>query len=259
MFKIGDLVTRKKYGNDIIFKIDKIQNNIIYLKGIDIRLYADTKEDDLVLATISKKKEIINSVRELKTNEYFYIPGIILHIDGDKEYLEKCLNFYKEQKIKCFGYQFKESDFKSNITKLLIKHNPSILVITGHDAHYQKRKNNESYKNSKYFIETVIEARKYKSSHKDLVIIAGACQSDYEGLINVQSTFASSPKTINIHALDPAIIASTVALTDKTEVIDIEKTLAKTKYGSDGMGGIIINGMMNTGYPRKDKNWILIK
>ena len=29
MFKIGDLVTRKKYGNDIIFKIDKIQNNTI--------------------------------------------------------------------------------------------------------------------------------------------------------------------------------------------------------------------------------------
>jgi hypothetical protein len=23
------------------------------------------------------------------------------------------------------------------------------------------------------------------------------------------------------------------------------------------MGGIIINGMMNTGYPRKDINWIL--
>ena len=60
MFKIGDLVTRKKYGNDIIFKIDKIENNVIYLKGLDVRLYADTKEDDLILATIPKKKEIVN-------------------------------------------------------------------------------------------------------------------------------------------------------------------------------------------------------
>lgn len=254
MFKIGDLVTRKKYGNDIIFKIDKIQNNTIYLKGVDVRLYADTKEDDLILATIPKKKEIINTIRTLKTDEYFYIPGTILHLDGDNEYLEKCMDFYKEQKIKCFGYIFKESEFKDNVKKLLTKHNPNILVITGHDAHYQKRKNNESYKNSKYYIETVLEARKYKNNHKDLVIIAGACQSDYEGLIKAQATFASSPKTINIHALDPAIIASTIALTDKTEVIDIEKTLAKTKYGSEGMGGIIINGMMNTGYPRKDIN-----
>ena len=89
MFKIGDLVTRKKYGNDIIFKIDKIQNNTIYLKGIDVRLYADTKEDDLILATIPKKKEIINTIRTLKTDEYFYIPGTILHLDGDNEYLEK--------------------------------------------------------------------------------------------------------------------------------------------------------------------------
>ena len=145
-------------------------------------------------------------------------------------------------------------EFKDNVKRLLIKHNPNILVITGHDAHYQKRKNNESYKNSKYFIETVIEARKYKNNHKDLVIIAGACQSDYEGLIKVQATFASSPKIINIHALDPAIIAASIALTDKTEVIDIQKILAKTKYGSEGMGGIIINGMMNTGYPRKDIN-----
>ena len=67
------------------------------------------------------------------------------------------------------------------------------------------------------------KARKYKNNHKDLVIIAGACQSDYEGLIKVQATFASSPKIINIHALDPAIIAASIALTDKTEVIDIEK------------------------------------
>ena len=66
MFKIGDLVTRKKYGNDIIFKIDKIQNNTIYLKGVDVRLYADTKEDDLILATIPKKKEINEEKSENK-------------------------------------------------------------------------------------------------------------------------------------------------------------------------------------------------
>lgn len=59
MLKVGDYVTRKKYGNDILFKIDKIKNNTIYLKGVDIRLYADTTKDDLVLSTISKKKKIL--------------------------------------------------------------------------------------------------------------------------------------------------------------------------------------------------------
>lgn len=56
MLKIGDYVTRKKYGNDILFKIDKIENNTIYLKGVDVRLYADSEKDDLILSTISKKK-----------------------------------------------------------------------------------------------------------------------------------------------------------------------------------------------------------
>lgn len=56
MLKVGDYVTRKKYNNDIIFKVDKIVNNVIYLKGIDVRLYADSFEDDLILTAIPKKK-----------------------------------------------------------------------------------------------------------------------------------------------------------------------------------------------------------
>ena len=33
MFKIGDLVTRNSYQNDIVFKIIRIEDNIYYLKG----------------------------------------------------------------------------------------------------------------------------------------------------------------------------------------------------------------------------------
>ena len=94
MFKVGDYVTRKKYGNDILFKIDKIKNNIIYLKGVDIRLYADTTKDDLVLSTISKKKEDFDKVRKLNTKDFFYIPGTILHLDSDNEYIDKCNEYY---------------------------------------------------------------------------------------------------------------------------------------------------------------------
>lgn len=83
MLKVGDYVTRKKYGNDILFKVDKIANNVIYLKGVDVRLYADSKADDLVLATISKKKDEIDILRTLNDKEYFYIPGSILHVDAD--------------------------------------------------------------------------------------------------------------------------------------------------------------------------------
>ena len=93
-------------------------------------------------------------------------------------------------------------------------------------------------------------ARKYEKDQNKLIIISGACQSDYEELIKAGSNFASSPKRINIHALDPAIIASSVALSVKNESIDLLKLIEKTKYGSDGMGGIITNGTMFVGYPR---------
>ena len=107
-----------------------------------------------------------------------------------------------------------------------------------------------NYKNTKNFINAVVNARKYEKSQDKLIIIAGACQSNYEALIKAGANFASSPKRINIHALDPAIVASSLALSDKNKSIDLIEILEKTKYGSEGIGGIITNGTMYVGYPR---------
>ena len=109
---------------------------------------------------------------------------------------------------------------------------------------------NSNYKNSNNFVNTLINARKYENDHEKLIIIAGACQSNYEQLIKAGANFASSPKRINIHALDPAIVASSVSLSNRGKPIDLINILKKTKYGTDGMGGIITNGTMYVGYPR---------
>lgn len=101
------------------------------------------------------------------------------------------------------------------------------------------------------FIKSVITARNYESSHEKLIIIAGACQSNYEELIKAGANYASSPRRVNIHALDPAIIAVTVALTKRSDEIDLLKLLDRTKYGREGMGGIMGNGVMYVGYPRQ--------
>ena len=130
---------------------------------------------------------------------------------------------------------------------LLEQYNPTIIVITGHDAYYKSK---DSYKNSDNFVSAVKEARKYEKSHQKLVIIAGACQSNYEDLIKAGATFASSPKRINIHALDPAIIATKISLTCTNDSINLRDLLNKTKYGSEGIGGLQTNGMMYVGFPR---------
>lgn len=254
LFNIGDLVTRKSYDNDIVFEILKIEDKIAYLKGKDIRLYADSFIEDLVFSNtyIEKDEESINKVREvinLDRTEYFYLPGKILHIDGDDDYLERCMKFYKELNILSIGLKIKESNLVYEIRKCLEEFKPNILVITGHDAMYS-RNNKITYKNSDNFIKAIEEARKYEENQERLIIIAGACQSNYEELIKAGANFASSPKRVNIHALDPAIIASSIALSDRNIPIDLLDIIDRTKYKEEGVGGIITNGTMYKGYPR---------
>ena len=47
-FDIGDLVTRKSHNNDTVFIITDIINDIYYLKGMNVRLIADSFIDDLI-------------------------------------------------------------------------------------------------------------------------------------------------------------------------------------------------------------------
>lgn len=42
--KIGDIVCRKKYHQDISFEIIDIKDNIYYLRGIEYRLIADSEK-----------------------------------------------------------------------------------------------------------------------------------------------------------------------------------------------------------------------
>ena len=255
-FKKGDFVTRKSHENDTVFKILNIRDDICYLKGVDVRLYADSEIEDLEPYESDEEDDFENTVEDddnLDRSEYFYLPARILHLDGDGEYLKRCLRYYKKFNVKAVGKIVKEDTLPSKIFKMLQEYTPDIVIITGHDAYYRRKgdmNDINNYKNSKYFCDSIKLARKYEKSHEKLVIIAGACQSDYEELIKAGANYASSPKRVNIHALDPAIIATTIALTEKNTSIDLINTLAKTKYGPDGMGGIKGMGLMYVGYPR---------
>ncbi len=258
-FKVGDLVTRISHDNDLVFKIVKIEEDICYLKGVNIRLIADAFIEDLKSYggdDIENEKPFLDRVKfknDLNRDDYFYLPGKILHIDADKEYLDRCLKYYSDANLMAMGICENEIDIPAKIRQYLEEYNPNILVITGHDAYYKKKgsaKDIENYKNSINFVNAVKEARKFEKSHDKLVIIAGACQSDYEELIKAGANFASSPKRINIHALDPAIVASKMSLSDINKDIDLKDIIASTKYGKEGIGGIITKGTMYMGYPR---------
>ena len=75
MFNIGDYVTRNSYNNDIVFQIIDIKNDLYYLKGVSVRLLADSSKDDLVLCKQVDDNDnfrpSIDEYQELDRDEYF--------------------------------------------------------------------------------------------------------------------------------------------------------------------------------------------
>lgn len=238
MFFVGDIVTRKKYNHDIIFRIIKIEKEIYYLVGEEIRLNATAKKDDLRIY----EKE----TRDI--NEMFLIPkddnmiyGKVLHIDGDPKYLEKSIKLYKLNDVPVVGYCFNEKEIPNKITALLVKHKPDILVITGHDSY--RKINSEEFKNSDNFVKAVQNARIFEPDKDALVIFAGACQSHYEALIESGANFASSPARVSINVLDPVKIAILVATRHVGCYLDINEVLSVTTNKNSGIGGIDTKGV----------------
>ncbi|MDN5346509.1 MAG: spore coat assemly protein [Clostridia bacterium] len=285
--KPGDIVARRSYGGDIFFKVkaitvtDKGEQTAI-LRGLDVRLLADAPLDDLELRPaeqvlryrhneiqkysgrfrrILQRRELERDLlfrgeRSEKTEEdeqnFFEIPGKVLHIDGDEEYLEKCLHAYKQLNLPAQGYHISEDKQKDQVTELLKKHTPNILILTGHDG-FIKEKGDftslDSYRNSKHFAAAVRAARALRPSHDDLVIIAGACQSHYEVLIEAGATFASSPQRVLIHAYDPVFIAERIAFTSIEKLLTPREIIKDTVTGIEGIGGVEICGRLRLSYP----------
>ena len=146
--KKGDIVSRKSYGNDIIFSIKsiiKLKNNkkIVILKGIDVRIEADAPIEDLQLVSkeerIKREKElekkIINKIEKEKIKyqtrgkEIIYT-GKILHLDGDKKYSQKSMLYYKKIGLDAIVKNISENQQPKMIYKLLQIYKPDILVIT---------------------------------------------------------------------------------------------------------------------------------
>jgi len=122
MLKIGDIVTRNSYNNDIMFKIIEIKEEIYYLEGINIRLCADSLEADLKKEESIEDKEeeeFLNRIKPvmLDRNDYFYLPGKILHIDSDSKLSNTLTNPYKiREKAKIQKY--KNHQKKHKMTKI---------------------------------------------------------------------------------------------------------------------------------------------
>lgn len=279
-FQISDIVLLKDDDKNDLWEIVDIYNGYVNLKGKTNRNIIVTKEDsiekpeeDLIRKKLLERSECTSSIcRNLKRDHddtkddsqeptkvrIYEIPGSILHLDTDPDYLQECIKLYKENNIICNGYTMHPSKMQTEVIGLLQKHNPDILVITGHDGYDDSKNPNliESYVFSKYYAQTVMKAREFEQDMDSLVIFAGACQSFFQALILAGANFASSPKRVNIGLFDPAIIACNIALTPILTSVDIQRSIIETTASYDGIGGIQCEGRLKLATFSNTENFI---
>jgi len=283
---VGDLVIRKSHGGDILFKVtdiwvDESGQQQITLKGLHLRLLADAPATDLEKVDADKLECITGAMKEKserflrramerqsleeerrrmmrsessKKYTTFEIPGRVLHIDGDEDYLKMCLKTYNQLNIEAVGRWIDEEKQSGQLLALLKEFHPDILVVTGHDALIgggkKSFKDINNYRTSKYFIKSVQIAREYQASLDDLVIFAGACQSYFEAILAAGANFASSPNRIFIHAYDPVFIAEKVAFTPVGKTVNVTDAINASVTGAEGVGGIESRGKFRLGMPK---------
>lgn len=288
---VGDIVVRKSYGKDISFKIidiKEIDGKVMFiLKGLNIRILADAEDRDLEKVSedySGEKDKILNSrvnraiksaissrdiynrkgvtkannkISKAYSNEseelFFGRPGKILHVDGDKEYMDTCLKVYKQLSLDAVGIALPEEEQPKKIVDLVKQIKPDIVVLTGHDGVLRSTEdylNLNNYRNSIFYRDAVKALRDYNSSYDELVIFAGACQSCYESLLDAGANFASSPSRVLIHCLDPVFVCEKIAYAKINEVVSIKDVIDNTITGIKGVGGLQTRGKYREGYPK---------
>jgi len=283
--KLGDLVVRNSYGGDVLFRVEALRQATAVLKGTDYRLLADAPVGDLsvvphpdkapatqqvrVKVSATMQRMVQEQLRQQQTQRndviqrhglqrdqaFFEVPGRVLHLDGDGNYMKKSMQLYEQMRVPAHGLHASEAQMPEILQRLLPQIRPDIVVITGHDGVLKHRPKEElyhlsSYKNSQNFVNAVRVARDYEKSRDGLIVIAGACQSHFEALLQAGANFASSPGRILIHALDPVYIAIKSSYTPMRETINLAEVIQGTISGVDGVGGIETLGRHRVGMPK---------
>ena len=115
-----------------------------------------------------------------------------MHLDGDRKYTQKSERYYNKLGLKAIVKNVPEYKQPQVIGNLIRRYKPDIVVITGHDGMIRNSGNYNdiyNYRNSRYFIKSVVEARRATPANKDLVIFAGACQSFFEAIMASRGKF----------------------------------------------------------------------
>ena len=246
---MGDFVILSDEDDKIIYKIIKSENSKFVLTGLNYRKIivvnkdeVRSADDDFLLFEAMKTEKYEKKV-EVKLNKKLKL-GTVLHIDSDSSYLNRCVELYNKVGIYCYPVLTKEADIEEKVNEF--DFTPDVVVITGHDFYNGGNiKDISSYTNSAHFVKGV---KKIRNKYPNAVIIAGACQSNFEALIANGADFASSPKRRNVHIFDPVVIAIAVSTTSIRKIVDFQKQEKYIEGFKESYSGLETYGKMRMLY-----------
>lgn len=277
MIRVGDMVGRKSYGCDVLFRVigmSQGEKPVAELRAVYIRLFATAPIDDLVkIATPDEdrymqeqhalrlhklervRKRIAvqrdKGLRSTYTAQSMSVGGTVLHLDGDSYYVKECEHFYRSLGVRAVCKYVPENRQAQEVVSLMHQYRPNIVVLTGHDGKLKSpgKDNLGLYHNSRAFVDAIKKVRDIWWSLDDIPVVAGACQSFYEALIAAGANFASSPSRILIDIFDPCIVACQLAELDVREYVHPASVIQQTQGHEAGMGGFETRGQMRVLYP----------
>ena len=149
----GSTVIKKSDNRKIVFIVDKIiserKQKLAILKGLYIRIIEKIPLTELRVVDRKYVNEYIEETNKnlekrmySRKNSYANIKtGKILHLDGDRRYMEKSYKYYKKLGLNAIVKFFPEEKQEYIIKDVITRYKPDILVITGHDGMIKKGRN----------------------------------------------------------------------------------------------------------------------
>ena len=145
MFEENDLVIVLTDPKQIVYKIVRIEDNVIELVGYRTRTKIKTQIEnlkkaptELIDACHNVDKKYKNFFKRTRNKSKNYLYGRILHIDGDQNYLESCLELYEEAGVHVVGIYMDEKELPIYIETIINKITPYDTAYIGAINHAVK-------------------------------------------------------------------------------------------------------------------------
>ena len=131
MLKVGDVVARKSYGYDVLFRVSNIYDDMVDLVGMTVRIIADAPIYDL---KIMSPEEINKAIKTQEDHTRIKVNRCYSNLSNRFNFRDRA--YYNTQ----YNNQFKQAGRVDVYQKESIYKKPGVIMHLDGDAHLSNKK-----------------------------------------------------------------------------------------------------------------------